>query len=243
MMDIETLTRICREAYSHWYGGEADVRADFVASNTPSVKFGRDYDDDRGYIIFHVSDYFSEMDEDEMERLADECVYARYRSNDHVRMVDEIKRYLLKDSFLEDQRPVYIGRLDLDSNPKKNSEDTLVDPNGSLKRLCDAGLLTPDEVKDIIVVWDPDLWANPIADDSVVMRTVKLSKKLLRESIPYNVRDYLVYVMVLRIIYGFKNDDALDDTVKWDADLLRRQHMFKNYDGVETYISERGADF
>lgn len=244
MMDNETLIKICREAYFHWYGGgDMDIRADFVAINAPRIRFERDYDREHGFLVFHVSDYFAEMDEDEMVMLAEECVYARYRSNDHVRIVDEIKEYLLKDSFLEDQRPVYLNRNDLVPGPLMNYNDTLIEPNASLKRLCDAGLLTPDEVKDIIIVWDRDLWSNPIADDSVIMRTVKLSNKLLREDIPYNVRDYLVYIMVLRIVYGFKSNDALDDGVKYNAELLKRQHMFKDYVGIEQYLSDRGCDW
>lgn len=243
MMDVETLTRICKEAFAHWYGDGTEIRADFVAIKSPRIRFERDYDDEARFIIFHVSDYFSEMDEDEMGMLAEECVYSRYRSNDHVRIVDEIKEYILKDSFLEDQRPVYLGRNELTYAPMMNGDSVLVDPNGSLKRLCDAGLLTQDEVKDIFVTWDNDLWANPIADCSVIMRVVKLSKKLLRESVPFNVRDYLVYIMVLRIIYGFRYEDALDDCVKWDRELLERQHKFKGYDGIEQYISNMGADF
>ena len=238
-MDMERLNEIFRNEVEHYHAGY-NVQVSFSDLMLPGVRwdrYGRTYE-------VTISDYFADADEDILISLAACASYNKfYLMNASINIWDGLIRdYVLSDEFLENSRPIYIARRTLSDKPKMSegdvSHNVLIHPQSSIDRLVKAGLLTEDEVKDIIVVWDDDLYSNPLAYGIPVMKTVCISRKFARDIIPFNVRDYAVYVGALSVILGREKPDF--EVFETDPEFSRRRRMFEEYQMVDVYLDSKG---
>lgn len=232
MMEQEKLRKIFMEAANRYGCYPEHLLVMFDDYKIPNVN----WDNIGGTYNVHVSDYFMNADEDLIIDIADCTAHNRfiepYRT---IRWTDKIRDYLLNDSFIEDNRPVYLAREELDTKPRMTSDSSvMIDPNSSLRRLVKSGVLDEKDADDMIVVWDNDLWSNPIALSSPVMKTIRLSRMFVKETIPFNVRDYIVYAMACTIILGRK--DPAFSIFNIEDELRDMIHRYKGWQVVERYL-------
>ena len=210
--DIDTKNQKLTEIFAR-VGAEYNyetVNAEFMAFREFKCTWQRSYK----WADFRVSDYLEDAPEDVLESLA-VALFRKIRGDDYDTS-DRLREYVTADGFADKHRDTYLART--------NGER--IDQN-ILKRVMDKYNINLDNV--VLYAFD-GAYTHKVAGCSVLMRVIGVSDALLKEDVPENVLDFVIYHELQHLIIGYAPDRDTTEEID-DAD-----HRFEDYESVKAWM-------
>jgi len=172
--------------------GYDSITAEFGVFKEFKVKWKRSM----GWAEFEVSDYLKGAPEEVLRDLA-EMIFDRIGRKPNAER-KAFKNYVATSEFLENTRPKFLARSRNMSHTTEGESKDLLD---SYRRLIDMGLVEED--KDIVFTWTLKDNRRKLANTSVLMKVITISRRLDGEMVPDCLLDYVLYSQLLNIEDGF----------------------------------------
>ena len=177
------------------------VTADFH----PFKEFKASWERSDQDVVFHVTDYLSQADEEIMSDFA-HCLFRRVREHHCALYTDRMRQWMRSPSFVERNRPIYVQRS---RNLLRTARGRFIDLNESYSRLLSQGLLS--ELPSTYISWTRTPNHQRMGYCSALMRVAVVSSSLDREDIPSYVSDYVLYHELLHVHFGLRSTGRYHD--------------------------------
>ncbi|MDR0309877.1 MAG: hypothetical protein LBH88_03885 [Candidatus Methanoplasma sp.] len=137
--------------------------------------------------------------------------------------------WVRSDGFINSKRKVYLKRSkNLKGTPEGKERDLV----GSLDRLLDSSLLSPENIDNSLFSWTKTPNIRKVGFCSPMMRVVGISSVLDDISVPEFILDYVVYHESLHLAQGYRPGERAHD-----HRFRREERKFPRYEEAERYLS------